>query len=132
MLTLQPSASAASSRSLSFEVTQEDWQAQLYWQPMDFLVQNASDLAPRHILAWLGDNVRHGRRSRLSGESGLQLVGDAERDAMKPRPDGSSFADRGRSLGKHEESGLESVLGGMSIGEDAAADAKDRRPVSCH
>ncbi len=58
--------------------------------------------------------------------------GNTQGDALEPtaervlHPDGPGLAS------EHEESRLESILGGMLIAEHAAADAKDHRPMALY
>ena len=52
--------------------------------------------------------------------------------AVQPATERVLHPERPRLAGQHEEGGLEGVLGGMLVAEDAPADAEDHRPVPLH
>jgi hypothetical protein len=116
-------------------MAEDDDGAVLFGEPIEFLMENVEVF----LSEWFrGGTRRHlvdlprGFTSLLPRGTRPGADGDTPGDAVEPGTEGVATPDRARLADQDEESGLEGVLGVVDVGQRAASDAPDHRPVQFH
>jgi hypothetical protein len=113
----------------SLEIAKDQRRAIALWQPLDFLVEQTSDVVALHSVS-----LRSSRRRALfvpaptgCGQTRTRRCSNC--DLMEPGPKRVPHPQTARFLDQHQKRRLKSIFDIMSFGQHAPANPQNHRPV---